>query len=265
MPALLTPTLDPASEESAAATQPSHNLRILLLQARYPDDPAKAEEVRSFAARCGVEPEQLISHDLLAGPPTLAALRRHDALMVGGSGEFYVSKRDLPRHQELLDFLAEVIEIGHPTFASCYGFQCLTQVLGGEVIYDPDNTEVGTFQLTLTEAGRRDPLFGHLPPVFQAQLGHKDRAADHLAEYPTLASSVTVPVEALRIPGKPIWATQFHSELDRATNIGRFKSYLEGYASVMTPEELTQALEERFRESPATLDLLERFLRLVFA
>ena len=239
-------------------------LRILLLQARYPDDPAKTEEVLSFAARCGLEPHQIVSHDLLSGPPSLHRLRQHDAMMVGGSGEFYVSKGDLPEHRESLDLLREVAAIGHPTFASCFGFQCMVEALGGEIVYDPDNMEVGTYELTLTEAGRRDPLFGQLPASFLGQLGHKDRAADHVDGAPTLVSSDRVAVEALRIPGQPVWATQFHPELDRHTNLFRYERYLDGYAGVMSPEEREKA-RASFRDSPATMDLLQRFLRLVFS
>ncbi len=242
--------------------RPFDEIRILLLQARHDDDPAKAEEVRSFAHRCGVAEHQIISHDLLTGPPSLARLRRHDALMVGGSGEFYVSKRHLPHYARLLDFLVEVVDVGHPTFASCFGFQCMVEALGGEVVHDPDNTEVGTYELTLTAAGRQDSLFGTLPPTFLAQLGRKDRAADHLNGFPTLAASTRAPVQALRIPGKPIWASQFHPELDRETNLGRFDRYLEGYASVMTPEGLQQTLDT-FHPSPEANDLLKRFLDLV--
>ncbi len=238
-------------------------IRVLLLQARHPDDPAKAEEARSFAIRSGLEPHQVVCHDLLDGPPSLRRLRQHDALMVGGSGEFYVSKGDLPDHRATLDFLVEVAATGHPTFASCFGFQCLVEVLGGEIVYDPDTMEVGTFELTLTEAGRNDPLFSHLPASFLAQLGHKDRAAGDVDGYPTLARSERVAVEALRVPGKPVWASQFHPELDRRTNLGRYKVYLDGYAGVMTPEERRRALAS-FRDTPATMDLLERFLRLVF-
>ena len=66
------------------------SLRILLLQARSPGDPERAGEARSFAARCGLPDEAIVPHDLLEGPPTVASLRRHDALMVGGAGDYYV-------------------------------------------------------------------------------------------------------------------------------------------------------------------------------
>lgn len=238
-------------------------LQILLLQARVADDPAKTEELHSFAKRCGLKPSQIVSHDLLQGPPSLAAARQFDALMVGGAGDYYVSKRDLPFHDELVDFLGDLVQIGHPMFASCFGFQYMVLALGGEIVYDPENMEVGTFELTLSDAGREDPLFGHLPSSFLAQMGHKDRAADHIDGIPTLTFSERAPVQAIRIPDQPMWATQFHPELDREANLGRYWRYLDGYVATMSEQERESALDS-FRHCPATLDLLKRFLDLVF-
>ncbi len=239
-----------------------HLAKILLLQARGLDDPARAEEVRSFADRCGVDASQIKPWDLLEGPPPLAEIRRHDTLMVGGAGEYYVSKANLPHFQRLLERLAEVVDTGHPTFASCFGFQCLVVALGGEIVHDADNMEVGTYQITLTADGREDELFGRLPPSFPAQLGRKDRAGGRWDGVIGLASSQRCPVQALRIPGKPIWASQFHPELDRESNLGRYHRYLDGYAAVMTPEERQRTLEN-FHPSPDANDLLKRFLDLV--
>ena len=239
-----------------------HLAKILLLQARNPGDPARAEEVRSFAVHCGVDASQITAWSLLEGPPSMAEIRFHDTLMVGGSGEYYVSKSNLPHFPRLLERLAEVVEAGHPTFASCFGFQCLVVALGGEIVHDTDNMEVGTYDVTLTDDGRRDELFRHLPPSFPAQLGRKDRAADRWHGMLPLASSSRCPVQALRIPGKPIWASQFHPELDRDTNLGRFKRYLEGYAATMSPAEQARTLDS-FHPSPEANELLKRFLDLV--
>ncbi len=239
-----------------------HLAKILLLQARGPGDPARAEEVRSFAARCGVDPSQITPWDLLEGPPSMAEIRFHDTLMVGGAGEYYVSRGDLPHFPRLLERLREVVDAGRPTFASCFGFQCLVVALGGEIVHDADGMEVGTYEVTLTDDGRDDELFSDLPPTFQAQLGRKDRAAGPWDGMLALASSERCPVQALRIPDKPIWASQFHPELDRDTNLFRFNRYLEGYAALMTPEELQRTLNT-FHPSPEANALLKRFLDLV--
>lgn len=241
----------------------SRTLRVLLLQARAAGDPVAGSERRAFATASGLPVERVHTHDLLEGPPSLAEIRRHDVLMVGGSGDYYVSKRNLPGMEATLDRIREVVETGHPMFASCFGFQLLVEALGGRVIHDPEAVEVGTFEVTLTEAGAGDPLFGDLPRSFNAQMGRKDRAEHLPDEVVHLASSERCRYHALRIPGAPIWSTQFHPELDRERNRMRFERYIDGYAPLMSEEERRRALE-RFTESPETDRLLRRFLRVVF-
>ena len=238
-------------------------LRILLLQARDEDDPMREEEVLSFAEKSRLTPEQFDQHDMLSGPPELSRVLEYDAMMVGGSGDYYVSKRNLPAFDEQLETLAEVVAAGHPTFASCFGFQLLTVALGGEIVHNPDSTEVGTYELELTRAGEKDELLGKLPPRFMAQLGRKDRAARLPDELDNLAASKRNRYQAFRVPHQPVWATQFHPELDAKTNKDRFMRYLDGYAMHMTPEEKRAALA-RYHESPETAGLLPAFLRLVF-
>ena len=51
--------------------------------------------------------------------------------MVGGSGDYYVSKANLPHFEETLEVLQAVVSVGHPTFASCFGFQLMVRALGG--------------------------------------------------------------------------------------------------------------------------------------
>jgi GMP synthase (glutamine-hydrolysing) len=237
-------------------------MRILLLQARNPEDPAKTEELVSFAEKAGLPPAAFVSHDLLAGPPTLAEVQRYDALMVGGSGDYSVSEHNLPFMQDTLGLLTAVVEAGHPTFASCFGFHLITAALGGEVRYYPDGTEVGTYSITLTEAGQDDELFNGLPPVFPAQLGHKDYAARLPNGVVNLAFSASAPHQALRIPEKPIWATQFHPELSGEENLFRFNRYLRAYSDIMKRVELEETLA-RFHPSPASNTLIPRFIELI--
>ena len=239
------------------------SLKILLLQARNHGDLAKVEERHSFAARAGLDVEQIVPYDLLSGTPSLSEVVNYDALMVGGSGDYYVSKQNLPGFCKVLELLGEVVAHGHPTFASCFGFQLMVQALGGEIIHDAPNTEVGTYELNLTEAGQQDELLGALPPQFLAQLGRKDRAARLPGGSIHLASSERCPFQALRIPGQPIWATQFHPELTGTENLARFHRYQKGYGSVMSEEDQKMTLQ-RFRDSPETEALIPRFLELVF-
>jgi GMP synthase (glutamine-hydrolysing) len=236
--------------------------KILLLQARNADDPMAAHEHKCFVGQTGLPEGKVVVHDLCAGPPSLTKVRGHDAVMVGGSGDYYVSDRNLPRFEAFLDLLREIVAARHPTFASCFGYQSLVAALGGAVARDVSNTEVGTYVLTLTTDGRADELFGELPDRFNAQLGRKDRAVRLPEGIPNLASSQACPFQALRVPGASIWATQFHPELDRATNADRYLHYLEGYAAHMSDEDRANALD-RFRDSPETSGLLRRFVELI--
>jgi len=236
---------------------------VLLLQARVPEDPMLDQERRCFASTSGLSEEKLKTHDLCQGPPSLAEVRRHDAVMVGGAGDYYVSKGNLPHFEGFLDLLRAIVDTRHPMFASCFGYGCLVQALGGEVIHDPEHTEVGTFELTLTEAGRADELFKALPDRFWAQMGRKDRSARHPHDWPALARSATCPFQGLRVPDAPIWASQFHPELDLDTNLERYRHYLPSYARHMSEAEIQKVIDG-FCASPQASSLLRRFIELVF-
>jgi len=208
-------------------------------------------EARQFAARLGVPESAVRTWDLLEGPPGLSELETYDALLVGGAGEYDVSKGNLPHLAATLDLLRRVVETGFPTFASCFGFQLLVAALGGEVVRDEENAEVGAAWVCLTEAGKQDELFGALPECFWVQAGHKDRASRMPEGVLNLAYSEKAPFQALRVPGKPIWATQFHPELTEEDTFRRFQRYAAVYAPDLTDEEI----RARLSRHPPTLGL----------
>lgn len=221
-----------------------------------------AHERGCFASTLRVELEQVAVWDLLSGRPDDAALADADALLVGGSGDFSVLDED-PFIAEFIDFLGDAcIERHTPTFASCFGFQALVVAGGGTVVRDPDNQEVGTFELEVTAAGLLDPLVGPLAPTFAAQLGHKDRADRLPSGMVNLARSDRAPMQALRVEGAPVVATQFHPELSRDSNELRYRRYWSEYGKG-DPED--DPVMQSFRASPAASDLLARWARLELA
>jgi GMP synthase (glutamine-hydrolysing) len=140
----------------------------------------------------------------------------------------------------------------------------LARALGGRCIHDPAQAELGTIELHLTAAGRIDPVFGQLPPVFAAQAGHQD----HVVELPPgavlLASSDRVENQAFTFAGKPIYCTQFHPELTRADlaeRVRQYPSYVENIAGVP----LDEFLRNWTGETPEANGLLRRFVEHVFA
>lgn len=82
-----------------------------------------------------------------------------------------------------------------------------------------------------------------------AQTGHKERAEQPPKSIVNLASSELCKFQASRIPDKPIWAFQFHPELNVEDKRLRFIRYLDGYAAYMSEQERAETLK-RFLGSP---------------
>ncbi len=190
----------------------------------------------------------------MTGLPKPAEITTFDALIIGGSGDFSVAERDQPFFAPMADLLKWVVDRGFPTFGCCFGYQLLVDAMGGRIIRDPARAELGSVEIELTDEGVADPLFGQLPRRFTAQMGHFDRATVLPKGVPNLAMSETCPHQALRVPGAPIWATQFHPELDQQGNRDRCVAYINEFETI----EGYQALP-----SPDALSILPRFLDLV--
>jgi GMP synthase (glutamine-hydrolysing) len=231
--------------------------RYALLQARNPGDPARTDEHRCFAERLGVDVWHIDAIDVLAGRPDRGALAEADAVLVGGSGDYSVLD-DSPAIADFIDAVAWVAESGPPMFASCFGFQALVLGLGGEVIHDEQNAEVGSYDLVLTEDGSLDEIFGALPATFIAQLGHKDRASRLPASLVNLASSVRAPYQAVVVRGRPVYATQFHPEMTWQDNRARFLRYMAQYGGLFGKEAAQRQLDSH-RAGPEANQLLARF------
>ena len=186
--------------------------RALLLQVR---DETRAEEQERlcFLEAAALRPEQLTCHNLVHRPQLdWALVREFDVVMVGGAGAHTVTD-SYPFSDPLRQTLLRLVEARRPLFASCYGHHALVEALGGRVVTDHSTGEVGTFEVELTDSGVDDPLFAGLPRRFRTQLGHHDRV-DRLPQVLIeLAASDRCPYQALRAAGRPIYSTQFHSEM----------------------------------------------------
>ena len=115
-----------------------------------------------------------------------------------------------------------------------------------------------------TEEGAEDSLFGELPRLFHAQQGHNDRIVRLPPGTVCLATNANAPVQALRMQGKPIWATQFHPELTRVDNATRYKRYIQAYGGDGNPPP-DDPVMATLRETPHPTDLLRRFGEMVLS
>jgi GMP synthase (glutamine-hydrolysing) len=238
---------------------------ILLIQARQPDDPILEHEFECFVARTRFSPEAFTAVNMATESVSEELLQQVDLVTVGGAGDFSVVERGFDWHDELLGVMEQVVDRELPMFASCFGFQALVQVYGGELESLPECAEIGTHTVELTDEGREDAFFSHLPERFNAQLGHQDSVTELPGGLTRLAFSDNCPVQAVRVPGKPIYATQFHPELSADENIDRYVRYLQNYKQ--TDESREEALERAERihsPSPEANELFRRFIDHVF-
>lgn len=233
-------------------------LRYLLLQVRNPDDPMRQQEVRCFTQTLDCRESQMHVFDLLSGVPSLEHLSHFDVVVLGGSGDYSVAEGG-PWLPAALETMQELYYTSKPTFASCWGFQAMAKAMGGEVVTDIRRAELGTVPVRLTDAGKRDPVFGGLGDQFLAAMGHQDIVEQLPPEAILLASSDTVENQAFRIADKPIYCTQFHPELDRAAFLERVDAYPQ-YVDKIAGMSLEQFARERCHETPVAARLLASFL-----
>ena len=217
----------------------------------------REQEVHCFARALQCASQQIAVHDLLAGVPTVQELDAVDVVLLGGSGDYSVAEGGdwLP---PALEAMQELNELNKPTFASCWGFQAMAKALGGEVVTDKGRAELGTVEVFLTEAGKCDPLFGPLGDSFLAPMGHQDCVTKLPPGAIRLASSSKVENQAFCLPGKPIYCTQFHPELDREALLQRVRAYPQ-YVESITGD-LIDVFETHCEETPETDALLTRFM-----
>lgn len=235
-------------------------MKFLLLAARNPGDDALEHEQLAFGEILEIGGEALRPWDLLQGPPSFDLVAEHDCVLVGGAGEYGIGDAgEHPWLARFIDFCGELVARGSPTFASCFGFQAMVAAAGGAVKQDVARAEIGTFEVTLTDAGRADPLFGPLGPRFYAQFGHKDRALGVPSGLVNLASSARCAFGAFTVPDKPIYATQFHPELSMERNRDRYFRYVRNYVRPEMPDTAEQMLAS-FRETPEASSLLRRYM-----
>ena len=219
----------------------------------------REHEIGCFERCFRVEEGQIEIFDLLSGAPSARELEAVDVVLLGGSGDYSVAQGG-PWLQAALDSMVALHETSKPTFASCWGFQAMARAMGGEVVTDRSRAEVGVTWMELTSEGETDPVFGPLGPRFRALSGHEDIVTALPPTATLLASSETVENQAFCFPGKPIYCTQFHPELDRAgliRRIGEYPAYLP-FAGAETLAEFADMTPE----TPHTEGILRRFLEV---
>ena len=235
---------------------PRTRLRLVLLQVRNELVSLKQEQ-SCFIERCRVARRQFRFINLPDAPQVQwSDVKDAHAVLIGGAGAYSVT-REHPFTAPLREVIQRLIDDERPVFGACWGHQFLADLGGGCVTEDRERSEVGTFPIELTEAGEADPLFTEFPKTFHVQLGHNDRVSRLGPGWLDLAHSELCPAQAIRLAGKPVYGTQFHSEMDEERLRERIQIFLRDYVA---DEEEHRKILWSLRPSIEADRLLELFL-----
>lgn len=151
-------------------------------------------------------------------------LQGYDGVFFGGSYDFdfhggrhesdparIMSMIILGRSRNVVQYATDA---NLPILGVCFGHQIIAEMHGGMVSNDREQSKMGSYEVSLTEEGKRDPLFGDLPETFYAQYAHKDSVTNLPEGATLLASSPVCKFAALRY-GENIYTMQFHPEVEK--------------------------------------------------
>mgnify|MGYP005811756491 CR=1 FL=1 len=136
--------------------------------------------------------------------------RYHGLIVLGGP----MNCDQVTRYRHLateVDVIQRAVRDGKPVLGICLGSQLLARALGAHVTRNPSK-EIGWYDVSPTDEGRRDPLFQHFNDAEKIFQWHGDtfaipRGAVHLA------SSAACKHQAFRY-GRNAYGLQFHLEVD---------------------------------------------------
>ena len=137
-----------------------------------------------------------------------------DGVMIPGSPLHIYDKTSAVTRQ--IEFSRAVFAVGVPVWGSCWGLQLATVALGGSVRRNPRGRELPIARsISITDAGRRHPLFSARPLVFDALCSHLDEVETLPPNAEVLAANELSSVQAMaaRTPGGSSFVgTQYHPE-----------------------------------------------------
>ncbi|HEU5006573.1 MAG TPA: glutamine-hydrolyzing GMP synthase [Jatrophihabitantaceae bacterium] len=135
--------------------------------------------------------------------PVAELLARKPAAIILSGGPSSVYADGAPRTDPAL------FDAGVPVFGICYGFQSMTQALGGEVAHT-GGSEFGRTRLAVTTPGT---LLRGLPSSQQVWMSHGDAVTTPPAGFTVTASTDGTPVAAFECLDRRLAGVQFHPEV----------------------------------------------------
>lgn len=171
----------------------------------------------------------------------------YDGLIVLGGPMGVYEADKYPHLTREMKQIEKAIQSQKPVFGICLGAQLIAATLGAEVA-KAKKKEIGWFDIEITEAGLKDPLFKNLQKKEKVFQWHGDNLAlPKGAEW--LATSPDCPYQAFRF-GEKVYGFQFHLEVDEAMierwlNVPAMRSELVEFGGESAVEKIQHVTSER--------------------
>jgi GMP synthase (glutamine-hydrolysing) len=219
---------------------------FLILQLR-PEQEASDDEFHALLAKSGLDERQTHRVRLDCDELPTIDLASYSGIIVGGGPGCVSDPQDrksaIEKHieDEVMSLMPAITAIDVPFLGCCYGIGILAHHLGAAVSKDCYNEPVSVVRVTLTDAGRADPLLAEIASPFDAFVGHKEAVQELPPGCVHLVAGSLCPFQMIRY-GKNVYATQFHPEADGDVFALRIRIYRDkGYFAPEDAEMLTAA------------------------
>ena len=118
-----------------------------------------------------------------------------------------------PMNYKLGEIILACRDRNIPFLGVCFGLQLMGRFLGGRVARNPNGLELGVIDVSLTKAGRQNPIFQGFPEIFSVLQSHHDAVLDLPPGAELLASSAMTKTQSFAIADY-MAGVQFHPEMD---------------------------------------------------
>ncbi|HVB22271.1 MAG TPA: type 1 glutamine amidotransferase [Ktedonobacteraceae bacterium] len=232
--------------------------RVLALQHIWDDPPGYLGEImQEYAIACDIVNVEEEAIPNLEGYAAIISLGGAQHAYDDVNYPYFVPEKALLRH---------VVERDIPFLGICLGGQLLASAMGATVERH-SITELGFFEVQLTEEGKTDPLFQGLPDGYQQVFHWHEDIFDIPPGGVKLATGYHAPNQAFRI-GKRAYGIQYHIELTPAMldTWLHFPDYMKEIVKVSGQEALEEIERDRITRYPIFLEhsriVFKNFLRM---